>query len=86
MERINTENIKNQEVKESLNEINKTLATIEILGDIEETLKLIEQLLKIIAAIVLVAAIIFIKCKRESLQNIYRYKLHKRWYNITITI
>ena len=49
MERINTENIKNQEVKESLKEINKTLATIEILGDIEETLKLIEQLLKIIA-------------------------------------
>ena len=49
MERINTENIKNQQVKESLNEINKKLATIEILEDIEETLKLIEQLLKIIA-------------------------------------
>lgn len=50
MERINTENIKNEEVKESLNEINKTLATIEILEDIQKTLKLIEQILKIIAA------------------------------------
>lgn len=49
MERINTENIKNEEVKESLQEINKTLDTIEILEDIQKTLTLIEQLLKIIA-------------------------------------
>ena len=49
MERINTENIKNEEVKESLNEVNKILDNIEILEDIQETLTLIEQLLKIIA-------------------------------------
>ena len=49
MERINTENIKNEEVKESLQEINKTLATIEILEDIQETLTLIEQILEMIA-------------------------------------
>ena len=48
MERINTENIKNEEVKESLNEVNKKLDNIEILKDIQETLTLIEQLLKII--------------------------------------
>lgn len=49
MERINTENIRNEEVKESLNEVNKILDNIEILEDIQETLTLIEQLLKIIA-------------------------------------
>lgn len=49
MERINTENIKNEEVRESLNEVNKTLATIEILEDIQETLILIDEILKMIA-------------------------------------
>lgn len=49
MKRINTENIKNEEVKESLNEINKLLATIEVLEDIQKNLKLIEQILKVIS-------------------------------------
>ena len=48
MERINTKNIKNEEIKESFKEVNKTLDKIKILEDIQETLKLIEQLLKII--------------------------------------